>query len=273
MPTKSKAKRLPSTKKQEASPPPKWPVLKPLVPPSDLCLDTLLEGHIVLIRNFFTSSLCKTYVAFLSSLQLVTTPGQPRKGDAVRVNDRFQVDDPAFAEQLWNTTGLRDLLTRDKTDSEGPKQEVTRLWGGEFLYGLLSPDHYDARFYHLIRHPLANEAVFVGINMEMVPHDESNVLSLPTSPPTAAKTTWTLLVYLTGPSTGCVGGETVFYPELGPAKKFSGKETDGTHPVVVNLEVGMALLHKHGQDCLLHEGREVAQGEKWVIRSDLCVKR
>lgn len=131
MPTKSKAKRLPSTKKQEASPPPKWPVLKPLVPPSDLCLDTLLEGHIVLIRNFFTSSLCKTYVAFLSSLQLVTTPGQPRKGDAVRVNDRFQVDDPAFAEQLWNTTGLRDLLTRDKTDSEGPKQEVTRLWGGE----------------------------------------------------------------------------------------------------------------------------------------------
>ncbi|KAI4184336.1 MAG: hypothetical protein L6R41_004811 [Letrouitia leprolyta] len=73
--------------------------------------------------------------------------------------------------------------------------------------------------------------------------------------------------------TGCVGGETVFYPELGPAKKFSGKENDGTKPIVVELEVGMALLHKHGQDCLLHEGREVTQGEKWVIRSDICVKR
>ncbi len=43
--------------------------------------------------------------------------------------------------------------------------------------------------------------------------------------------------------------------------------------MVVGLEVGMALLHKHGQDCLLHEGREVMAGEKWVIRSDLCVKR
>lgn len=65
----------------------------------------------------------------------------------------------------------------------------------------------------------------------------------------------------------------MFYPELGPAKKFSGKENDGTKPIVVELEVGMALLHKHGQDCLLHEGREVTQGEKWVIRSDICVKR
>lgn len=65
----------------------------------------------------------------------------------------------------------------------------------------------------------------------------------------------------------------MFYPELGPAKKFSGKSSDGTDPIVVDLEVGMALLHKHGQDCLLHEGRAVIQGEKWVIRSDLCVKR
>lgn len=103
--------------------------------------------------------------------------------------------------------------------------------------------------------------------------DESNVLFLPTTPPTPVKTTWTLLIYLTGPSTGCVGGETVFYPELGPAKKFSGKENSGANPVVVDLEVGMALLHRHGQECLLHEGREVAEGEKWVIRSDLCVKR
>ena len=82
-----------------------------------------------------------------------------------------------------------------------------------------------------------------------------------------------MLIYLTGPATGCVGGETVFYPELGPAKKFSGKASEGTEAIVVDLEVGMALLHKHGQDCLLHEGRTVKEGEKWVIRSDLCVKR
>jgi hypothetical protein len=41
----------------------------------------------------------------------------------------------------------------------------------------------------------------------------------------------------------------------------------------VGLETGMALLHKHGDDCLLHEGREVKSGEKWVLRSDLVVQK
>jgi hypothetical protein len=39
------------------------------------------------------------------------------------------------------------------------------------------------------------------------------------------------------------------------------------------MEVGMGLLHKHGDDCLLHEGREVKAGVKWVLRSDLVVER
>lgn len=74
-------------------------------------------------------------------------------------------------------------------------------------------------------------------------------------------------MYLTSPTTGCVGGETVFYP--GAPKK--GKNVATPEPIAIGLEVGMALLHKHGKDCMLHEGREVVHGEKWVIRSDLCV--
>ena len=85
-----------------------------------------------------------------------------------------------------------------------------------------------------------------------------------------ARTTWTLLIYLTGYATGCEGGETVFYPEPRPGKKRLER---GSDPIIVELEVGMALLHKHGQDCLLHEGQVVRKGEKWVIRSDLCVQR
>jgi hypothetical protein len=96
-------------------------------------------------------------------------------------------------------------------------------------------------------------------------------VTLPGPPSTAARTTWTLLLYLTSPATGCIGGETVFYPEPEPGKKKSKEPPPD--PVAVGLEVGMALLHKHGADCMLHEGREVLEGEKWVIRSDLCVKR
>ncbi len=92
-------------------------------------------------------------------------------------------------------------------------------------------------------------------------YDESNKLSFG-DPAVAAKTTWTLLIYLSR----CEGGETVFYPEgqrKGPVPE----------PVPAEVEAGLALLHRHGDECLLHEGREVTGGEKWVLRSDLVVKR
>lgn len=59
----------------------------------------------------------------------------------------------------------------------------------------------------------------------------------------------------------------MFYPEA------VSKREAAPAPVIVNLEVGMALLHRHGKECMLHEGKEVTEGEKWVIRSDVCVKR
>jgi hypothetical protein len=68
-----------------------------------------------------------------------------------------------------------------------------------------------------------------------------------------------------------MGGETIFHPEQPSSKKKSKEPVP--EPFVVGLEVGLALLHRHGAQCMLHEGREVLQGEKWVIRSDLCVKR
>ena len=122
-------RRLP----EEQEKAPDWPLLQPLVPTSDLTLDILLEDQLVLIRNLFTSTLCKKYVSFLSSLPLITTPAKPKEGEAIRVNDRIQFDDPAFAEQLWSSTGLQSLVSGstgnvDPLDAtyEGP----SRLWGG-----------------------------------------------------------------------------------------------------------------------------------------------
>ncbi|RYN34679.1 hypothetical protein AA0112_g5289 [Alternaria arborescens] len=255
--TQQGASSRPAPSSEPARQPPNWPAFTPLVPQEDLALQEVLHKQIVTIPNFFTASLCKTYVSFLSSLPLTTTPGKPKKGDAVRVNDRYQIDDPAFAERLWSQTGLRKLVSGDVEEGAlGLSVEQRKdLWGGEVL-GL----NQNIRIYRYSK----------GQFFDQHYDDSNNVMIQPSgSQPVPARTTWTLLIYLTSPATGCMGGETVFYPDL-PRKKSRDPPPE---PLVVDLEVGLALLHRHGADCMLHEGREVTGGEKWVIRSDLCVKR
>jgi len=239
-----------------ATPPPNWPPFTPLIPESDLSLHEVLPDQIVTVPNLWTSTLCKTYVSFLSSLPLTTTPGKPKKGDAVRVNDRFQIDDPVFAERLWSGTALKNLVLGGTEGGLGltPEAQV-KLWGGRVVG--LNPN---IRIYRYKQGQFFDQH-----------YDDFNNVTIPGPPSTPAKTTWTLLLYLTSPATGCKGGETVFYPEPEMSKKGKAKNVDTPPPVVVQLEVGMALLHRHGADCMLHEGREVLEGEKWVIRSDLCV--
>ena len=178
-------------------------------------------------------------------------------------------------ERLYSLQDLKlndDLENLQRKEAEKVVEEAVkakmlwRLWRN-FVKLSTRPQAFCHRTHYLL---LVQPMLTYSID------DESNAILLPTNPPMLAKTTWTLLIYLTGPATGCMGGETVFYPESAPARSFSGKKSKGREPappVVVGLEVGKALLHKHGQDCLLHEGRKVTRGDKWVIRSDICVKR
>ncbi|KAL3453888.1 hypothetical protein BJX65DRAFT_301700 [Aspergillus insuetus] len=246
--SKKDASRQSSTQQTQQSSTPNWPPLRPLITSSDLLLEPLLSDQIYLIRNFLPASLCKTYVSFLSSLPLITTPGKPKKGEAVRVNDRFQIQDATFADTLWRETALMELVTNFPTEDEQPLP-LREIWGGEPL-GLnanirvyrYSPGQFFAQHY-----------------------DDSNILSFssPSTPsPKPARTTWTLLIYLSA----CSGGETIFYPE--PTRANRNPE-----PISVAPEMGLALLHRHGDRCLLHEGSEVTYGEKWVLRSDLVVAR
>lgn len=102
-------------------PPPNWPAFKPPLPVISLSPESLVEDKVVVFRTFFPQSLCKDYVSFLSNLPLTTTPGgKPKKGMAARQNDRFQIDDPAFARRLWLETGLKDALLED--------EDLARLW-------------------------------------------------------------------------------------------------------------------------------------------------
>ncbi|KAK5114608.1 hypothetical protein LTR85_010185 [Meristemomyces frigidus] len=262
-----------SIKQQQRAP--SWPVLHPLIPTSDLQLVPLLQDHILTIPRFWTASLCKTYVTFLSALPLVTTPGKPKKGDAVRVNDRYQIDDPAFAERLWSGTALKQLVEGAVVGAEAMTEDAKRaLWGGEVLglnrniriYRYSKGQFFDQ---HCTYHHSPLQSHLLSADTVGKDDDANNVKFPSAIAPSAiaAKTTWTLLLYLTSPATGCKGGETVFY--LDPPSKREAAPP----PVIAELEVGMALLHRHGVDCMLHEGREVTEGEKWVIRSDLCVKR
>lgn len=166
MPPKSKSKKdpNPAPKNIKTTPQkdtlqttskPNWPPIRPLPHPSSLTLTPLLHDQIYLIPHFLTAPLCKTYVSFLASLPLATTPAaRPKKDEAVRVNDRFQIQDERFAEMLWEGTGLGGLVRRGgvegcdgyngygyegedgeggKEDEEERKKRMKELWGGEPL--------------------------------------------------------------------------------------------------------------------------------------------
>jgi hypothetical protein len=135
MAPKKKGKSEPVKPSQARAECPDWPAFTPLVPEADLALHEVLPAQIVTIPNFWTATLCKTYVSFLSSLPLTTTPGKPKKGDAVRVNDRFQIDDPSFAERLWTQTSLKALVTGATGDGGLVQTDAQRreLWGGDVV--------------------------------------------------------------------------------------------------------------------------------------------
>jgi len=108
---------------------PSWPVLEPAIPQEDLILNHLVPRQIVTISPFWSASLCRKYVSFLTSLPLTTTNGTPKRGDAVRVNDRFQIDDPGFSHMLWETTGLKETVMAAQLEGYTSQE----LWGGEVL--------------------------------------------------------------------------------------------------------------------------------------------
>jgi len=238
MPPKTKSKAKASIVPAAVAKPvlPDWPQLKPVLAASDLAFEETLKDQILVVPNLFTATLCKTYVNFLSTLPLTTTPGKPKRGEATRVNDRFQVEDPAFARRLWEDTAIRELVN---------SYENKGIWGGEVL-GL----NANIRIYRYRPGQFFDQH-----------YDESNNAIGPQG--RAGKTTWTLLIYLTA----CEGGETAFYPE--PNSKRD-KQPD---PVLVDPQAGSALFHRHFPECLLHEGKEVLSGEKWVLRSDVVVAR
>eukprot|EP00891_Asterochloris_glomerata_P004369 jgi/Astpho2/4369/Aster-08066 len=81
-------------------------------------------------------------------------------------------------------------------------------------------------------------------------------------PAPGRRTLFTLLIYLTVDH-HLRGGETIFWS--------SGRKPRAV--ACVAPVAGMALLHRHGEECLEHEGAAVTEGLKYVLRSDVCFER
>jgi len=226
-----------------------WPtiVTSPYKPVPEIT--TILPSQILTL-NLLSSSFSQQFLSFCQSHitpLLVTTPTKPKKGDAVRFNDRFQTLDQSFADSLWTKTGLKEAIEAYQEDGKTSQD----IWGGTPV-GLYS----NIRVYRYLKGQFFDKH-----------YDDSNTIEFSVEgKATRCFTTYTLLIYLTS-SPPIVGGETVFYTEA--TKTSKGEE------IVVNPQQGMALLHAHGSACLLHEGREVTEDAdglgKWILRSDLVV--
>ncbi|CAJ1977115.1 unnamed protein product [Sphenostylis stenocarpa] len=217
----------------------KWPLIKPK---KNLQITRLRDFDLFTVQNFFSSAESKAFVKNAEAIGFVHQGSLgPTYGEAYRDNDRISVDDPVLADTIWES-GLSKLFSDIRIR-------------GKVAVGL----NPNIRFYRY------------KIGQRFGRHiDESVNLG------DGKRTYYTLLVYLSGglgelkskPKNDSsnssvssvdplVGGETVFY---GPRNKIVAEvaPTEGT-----------ALLHLHGDKCLLHEARNVTNGVKYVFRSDV----
>ncbi|CAK8573585.1 unnamed protein product [Lathyrus sativus] len=218
---------------------PKWPSIKPK---NNLQITTLRDFDLFTVRNFFSSAESKAFVETAEGIGFVHQGSLgPAKGEAYRDNDRISVNDSVLADSIWNS-GLSKMFSdiRIRGKSAVGLNPNIRLY--RYKVGQRFGRHID-------------ESVDLG---------------------DGKKTRYTLLVYLSGgpgelkPKSKndsgkpvdssfdrLVGGETVFYGSR-----------NSTVAEVAPIE-GMALLHIHGDKCLLHEGKNVTKGVKYVFRSDV----
>ncbi|KAL5529213.1 hypothetical protein ACEPAG_5187 [Sanghuangporus baumii] len=213
-------------------------------PKESLVVNDFVPDKILLIPDVFDESECKRFIELIEELPLELTP-TPKKGEAVRVNHRIVVQSPSFAATLFS------LLSPHLPDFPLPESRISRKANSKPDSNVLKarPAH---SFNSNIRMYKYTEGQHFGCH-----YDDSM-----TDPVSGAHSEWTLLIYLSGKEDGVIGGETIFYPG-------EGKKKDKEVPIKPELQRGMALLHRHGYECLRHEGSAVQKGVKYVLRSDV----
>ncbi|KAF8522186.1 hypothetical protein BU17DRAFT_44781 [Hysterangium stoloniferum] len=215
-----------------------YPPFPTVAAKKDLQCNTIEDDQIILIEDLLSPEECKAFVKFIEQLPLEVTPPK-KKGEAHRVNHRLSIQSTEFAQHLFSVLKphLPELpIPPSAIHKPNISTEPHSLNPNIRLYRYSQGEHFG-------------------------PHYDDSVKDTSTG----AKSEWTILIYLTGEAQGVVGGQTVFYRER------QGKSTE--EKIVVPLIRGTALLHRHGHECMLHEGKEVLKGTKYILRSDVMFKR
>ncbi|KAK4690620.1 hypothetical protein P7C70_g9534, partial [Phenoliferia sp. Uapishka_3] len=112
-------------------------IIWPATPQTTGTFNTIHPG-LIAIDNLFSRQTLKSWLTFLDSPTSPITlqeslPGPPKKGNAARNNDRFGVQDDAFAKKLWEDSGLRELA-QEGLPSSATRRKPVGLNGNVRLY-------------------------------------------------------------------------------------------------------------------------------------------
>ncbi|KAI8059512.1 hypothetical protein BC940DRAFT_313604 [Gongronella butleri] len=221
-------------KASETSPLPPIPKLMPKT--DGLAVTELEPQQIYLVHDLFTPNECQKLIDYFEQHLKPQAVASlvPKPGEAFRSNDRQSMQSPVLAKLLWQLGVARACEHEGIVAASGPRTPCG-LNSNIRIYRYRPGQRFEAHYDDTVKDDV-----------------------------TGYWTDWTLLIYLNG---DMQGGETVFYRDHGAKKKKTTKP-----PIVVQPKQGLALLHRHGQHCLLHEALEVTRGNKWVLRSDVLIR-
>ncbi|KAJ1982059.1 hypothetical protein H4R35_000452 [Dimargaris xerosporica] len=243
-----------------------WPTI--CHPRPALTLHQVITDHVFTIPQFLMPQECHAWLVFAEQqLKFPPVPPnvRPRKGEAFRNNARVAVDDDTIAQRLWQETGLASLL------APWAVQTGRGLGAG----GVFATSH---TMLPPCSRAVTKRAQGLNANLRLYryapgqrfeQHYDDSVTDV-----RGRTSEFTLLIYLNAPGTDPLhvlagppaarpvdpvkaGGQTVFYANQGQLR------------VPIAPQQGMALLHRHGAHCLVHEGLAVHHGVKYILRSDV----
>ncbi|KAJ1921943.1 hypothetical protein H4219_000290 [Mycoemilia scoparia] len=259
--TKSSRKKADSEKRgdNESIKASKWPTLKTK---KQLSLKEYVTDHIFVVENLFTPQECQDLISYAESKLIfpqVPSKVVTRKGEAFRNNSRISISDPGYANELWKSTGLDKLLSHWKT-SDGKKVPVglndnIRLY--RYGPGQQFGRHYDDHSFDYLKRRTEFTLLVYLNSVGDVPSDGDPEAFQKSSDVRRSERLSSKSPKSVVKKGGGCGGETVFY--------LNNPRQD----VRITPEVGKALLHKHGSDCILHESVPVIKGYKYLLRSDV----